>query len=66
MTSPLFFSKQAEQGFETLRNDLSSLASKDGNGKRVISLLRVALVCIVAGACLAFGAWIVLHVAGWF
>ena len=60
------FSKDAEKGLEFLKQDLKHINTKHPTMKfGYLPLLRVILVCAVAGASLYFGAWIVHYTMGW-
>lgn len=60
------FSKDAEEGLEFLKQDLKNANTKHPGIKLGYPpLLRVIVVCVVAGASIYIGAWIVHFFIGW-
>lgn len=60
------FSKDAEEGLEFFKQDLKNANTKHPNMKfGYLPLLRIIIVCAVAGASIYIGAWIVHFFIEW-
>ena len=60
------FSKDAEEGLEFLKQDLKHINTKHPTMKfGYLPLIRIILVCAIAGASIYTGAWIFHFFIGW-
>jgi len=60
------FGKDAEEGLQSLHHNLKGLSRGKGVRFGYMGLIKVAIICGVAGACLVLGGWIMFHFLGLF